>query len=324
MSNTKFNAGIQANVVNAIGCTPLVALDRITADVDGRILAKLDMLNPGFSKKDRVARQIIDDAEADGALTPGQPVLELTSGNMGTGLAIVCAVRSYPFIAVMSKGNSEERARMMRALGAEVVLVDQTPDSCPGHVSGADLELVEQEAQRLTVERGAFRADQFQLQGNFRAHYLTTGPEIWAQSEGQINAFCDFVGSGGTYGGCASYLKEQNAAVQCFIVEPAGASVLSGETLTEADHPIQGGGYAMQQLIHLKDVPVDGYVSVSGEEATACARRLAKEEGIFAGFSSGANLAAALQLLSGSLAGATIGIVICDSGLKYLTTELWP
>ena len=123
--------------------TPMVALDRITGNLDGRILAKLDMLNPGFSKKDRAALQIIDDAEHNGSLKPGQTVVELTSGNMGTGLAIVCGNRGYPFVAVMSKGNSSERARMMRALGAEVVLVEQQPGSIPGEVSGDDLALVQ-------------------------------------------------------------------------------------------------------------------------------------------------------------------------------------
>src|SRR3954447_10147115 len=124
------------SAVEAIGRTPLAELSRLTGGLGGRILAKLEYMNPGLSKKDRIARQIIEDAEADGTLHPGQTVVELTSGNTGTGLAIVCAVKGYPFVAVMSKGNSEERARMMRALGAEVILVDQVPDSQPGYVSG--------------------------------------------------------------------------------------------------------------------------------------------------------------------------------------------
>ncbi len=172
------------SAIEAIGDTPLVALSRLTKGLDGQILAKLDYLNPGFSKKDRIARQIIEDAEAEGRLKPGQTVVELTSGNTGTGLAIVCGIKGYPFVAVMSKGNSMERARMMSALGAEVVLVDQLPDSKPGQVSGGDLELVEREAQRIVAERNAFRADQFRLAGNFRAHYLHTGPEFIQQSGG--------------------------------------------------------------------------------------------------------------------------------------------
>lgn len=281
------------------------------------------MLNPGYSKKDRAALQIISNAEASGELGAGQPVVELTSGNMGTGLAIVCATRGHPFIAVMSKGNSEERARMMRALGAEVVLVDQAPGSKVGEVSGADLALVEQEAQRITLEREAFRADQFALRGNFNAHYIGTGPEIWQQSEGTIEVFCDFVGSGGTYGGCTTFFKEKNPEIRCYVVEPEGAAAIAGRVVTNPDHPIQGGGYSMSQLSHLENVAVDGYLEVSGEAATECAQRLAREEGLFAGFSSGANLAAALKLLEGPERGATVAILLCDSGLKYLSTELW-
>ncbi len=130
------------SAVEAIGNTPLIDLARITREIDGRILAKLEFFNPGFSKKDRIARQIIADAETSGELKSGQTVVELTSGNTGTGLAIVCGIKGYPFVAVMSKGNSMERARMMSALGAEVVLVDQLPESVPGQVSGGDLELV--------------------------------------------------------------------------------------------------------------------------------------------------------------------------------------
>ena len=141
------------SAIEAIGNTPLIDLARITRDIDGRLLAKLEYFNPGFSKKDRIARQIISDAETSGELKPDQTVVELTSGNTGTGLAIVCGIKGYPFVAVMSKGNSIERARMMSALGAEVVLVDQLPDSVPGQVSGGDLELVEQETSRIVMER---------------------------------------------------------------------------------------------------------------------------------------------------------------------------
>jgi len=302
----------------------LVELCRLTAGIDGRILAKLDYLNPGFSKKDRIARQIIEDAEAEGRLKPGQTVVELTSGNTGTGLAIVCGVKGYPFVAVMSKGNSMERARMMSALGAEVVLVDQMPGSKPGQVSGGDLELVEQRAQRLVIERSAFRADQFRLAGNFRAHYLHTGPEFLRQSGGAIDAFCDFAGTGGSFAGCAAAFKEYKPSIQCFIVEPDGAAVLAGEAVTYPNHRIQGGGYAMTDLPLLRREHIDGYLKVTDTEAIHMARRLAREEGIFAGFSSGANVAAAIRLLQTSLAGKTIAVLMCDSGLKYLSTDLFP
>jgi cysteine synthase len=312
-----------SSAIEAIGNTPLVELSRLTIGLDGRIIAKLDYLNPGLSKKDRIARQIIEDAEVEGRLTPDQAVVELTSGNTGTGLAIVCGIKGYRFVAVMSKGNSMERARMMSALGAEVVLVDQLPDAIPGQVSGGDLELVEMEAQRIVVERNAFRADQFRLSGNFRAHYLHTGPEFINQSGGVIDAFCDFVGTGGSFSGCAAAFKEHNPSIRCFVVEPDGAAVLASEPVTFPSHRIQGGGYSIPILPLLQPEHIDGYLKVTDTEAVEMARRLAREEGIFAGFSSGANVAAAIHLLQTSFRGKTIAVILCDSGLKYLSTDLW-
>lgn len=310
---------LAASVINAIGSTPLVELSRFTHGFDGRLFVKLEYLNPGGSKKDRMARQVIEDAEADGSLRPHQPVVEMTSGNAGTGLAIVCAVKGYPFIAVMSRGNSHERVRMMRALGAEVVLVDQLPGSTHGQVSGGDLELVDQETARLQEERGAFRADQFHHQGNFRAHYLHTAQEILEQSGGKVDAFCDFVGSGGTFAGCAAAFKEYDTKIQCFVVEPSGCAVLAGDNAIQPNHRIQGGGYAIPQLPLIKSEHIDGYLRVTDQDAIAATRSLAKLEGIFAGFSSGANVAAAKQIL----AGRTVVTTINDSGMKYLSTELW-
>ncbi len=311
------------SAIEAIGRTPLVELSRLTEELDGRILAKLEYLNPGFSKKDRIARQIIEEGEEGGSLRRGQTVVELTSGNTGTGLAIVCAVKGYPLIAVMSKGNSVERARMLAALGAEVVLVDQMPGSIPGQVSGADLELVERETCRIVAERNAFRADQFRNRGNFRAHYLHTGPEILEQAGSQIDGFCDFVGSAGTFAGCAAAFKEYRPDIKCFVVEPRGAAVLAGERVATPDHPIQGGGYSLAELALLQKEHVDGFVQVGAAEAIASARALARREGIFAGFSSGANICAATRLLRGELRGKTIVVTVNDSGLKYLSTNLW-
>ena len=311
------------SVLGAIGNTPLVELSRITRGLDGRILAKLEYLNPGFSKKDRIALQMIEEAEAEGKLKPGQTVVELTSGNTGTGLSIVCAVKGYRFVAVMSKGNSTERARMMKALGAEVILVDQLPDSKPGQVSGGDLALVEEAAQRITKERNAFRADQFHLESSSRAHYLHTVPEILQQSNGQIDAFCDFAGTGSSFGGCAAAFKEYNPSILCYIVEPAEAAILGGKPVTNPNHRIQGGGYSMTELSLINKNHIDGYLHVTDEEAMEVTRRLAKEEGIFAGFSSGANVAAAIQLLKTACTGKTIAVLLSDSGLKYLSTDLW-
>ncbi|MGC1730674.1 MAG: cysteine synthase family protein [Steroidobacteraceae bacterium] len=311
-----------SSVLEAIGDTPLIELARITGSLPGRILLKLEYLNPGLSKKDRAALGIIEEAERTKVLRSGQTVVELTSGNMGTGLAIVCAVKGYPFVAVISRGNSPERVQMMRALGAEVVLVDQAPRSPPGQVSGNDLQLVDARAREITQERGAFRADQFVRDGNWRAHHATTGPEILRQA-GHVDAFCDFVGSGGAFRGCAQALREANPATRCYVVEPAGAAALAGQEVVRPNHRIQGGGYAIRDLRFLEDTAVDDYLQVTDDEAIACARRLAAEEGIFAGFSTGANLAAALRLLRGAHRGQTVVTLACDSGLKYLSTDLW-
>ncbi len=266
-------------VHEAIGNTPMVRLSRLTAGLKGNIFAKLEYLNPGFSKKDRAALQMVLEAEQNGILRPGQTIIELTSGNTGTGLAIVCAVKGYRFIAVMSKGNSLERARMMRALGAEVVLVDQAPNCIPGQVSGEDLALVDAVAQKLTVERNAFRADQFGNQGNVHAHEYYTAAEMWEQTGGQIDVFLDFVGTGGTFMGCANALKKRNPSVRCYIVEPESAAHLAGRPVINPSHRIQGGGYSMD-LPFLDNHYIDGYLQVSDEEAIRAARELAKKEGI--------------------------------------------
>jgi cysteine synthase A len=299
----------------------LVELSRVVPPTLGRVVAKLDYLNPGGSKKDRIALRMIDDAEASGALQPGQPVVELTSGNTGTGLAVVCAVRGYPFVAVMSAGNSAERLVMMRALGAEVVLVDQGPGSRDGHVTGDDLALVEEVAQRVAAERGAFRADQFHLAGNADAHDDGTGAEIWQQ--GRVDAFCDFAGTGGTFAGVARFLKRQDPTIGCFVIEPSGAAALAGEAVDRPGHRVQGGGYAMRTLPQIQPALIDGYLQVEDRDAIDATRRLARLEGIFAGFSAGACLAGAEQLLRGPVAGGTVAIVVADSGMKYLTTDLW-
>jgi cysteine synthase A len=320
-----WHSRLHASAAEAIGQTPLVELSRLVARSGrrGRILAKLEYLNPGFSKKDRIARQMIEDARAQGLLQPGQTVVELTSGNTGTGLAIVCGVLGYRFVAVMSRGNSMERARMMRALGAEVVLVDQAPGSRVGEVSGEDLARVEQAAQALVRERGAFRADQFQLEGNFRAHFLHTGPELLEQAGCAIDGFCDFAGTGGSFAGCAAALKARDPRTRCYLVEPEGAAVVAGQALTRPNHPIQGGGYAIPDLKQVRPDQVDGFLQVGGDAARATARELARAEGLFAGFSSGANVAAALELLAGDLEGGTVAVLLNDSGLKYLSTDLW-
>lgn len=310
-----------ASILSTIGNTPLVELTHLSPP-GCRLFAKLETANPGGSKKDRVARQIIEDATADGSLKPGQTVVELTSGNTGTGLAIVCKQTGHPFVAVMSKGNSMERARQMMAFGAEVVLVDQAAGSPPGVVGGDDLQLVEYATQRLVAERNAFRADQFHRVANRRAHLLHTGPEILAQCPADIDVFADFVGTGGTFSGIAAALKAKNPATRCYVIEPATAAPLAGKPVTDARHRIQGGGYSISPLPLLEPEHIDGYVQVTDTEAAEHARLLAREEGIFAGYSTGANLAAVTQLLQHR--GSGVGVfVVCDTGLKYMSTDLY-
>jgi len=222
---------------------------------------------------------------------------------------------------------------MMAALGAEVVLVDQMAESKPGEVSGDDLQRVFEETERLTSARAAFRADQFELEGNVRAHSIHTGPELMRQCRGagyELDAFVDFVGSGGTFAGVAQSLRSGMPQTKCFVVEPTGAAVLQGDGGAGgaggplAPHKIQGGGYGMSNLTALSaGPPPDGYLEVSSAEAAEMCRLLGKCEGVFSGYSGGANVAAAVQLLRGNFGGGVVACVICDSGLKYMSTSLW-
>ena len=317
--------GVVGSVIDLIGGTPVLHLDRLVSHMGlhGRVLLKLEYLNPGSSKKDRVALEMIRNARRDGSLTPGQTVVELPSGNTGTGLAIVCGALGHPFIAVMSRGNSVERAQMMEALGATVELVDQAPGGSSGRVSGADLALVEARTREVADDLEAFRADQFVLLGSVQAHERYTGPELWEQSDGQIDAFVDFVGSAGSFTGVMRALRKSHAGVRGYVVEPATAAVLSGASISKSDHRIQGGGYSMNELPLLDRSLVDGYLTVDDETAIRTTRLLARLEGVFAGFSTGANVAAALDLLEGSEGSISVAALACDSGMKYLSTDLY-
>jgi cysteine synthase A len=313
--------GVLSGADQAIGHTPLIELQRICADVEGTILAKCEFMNPGGSKKDRIAKQMIVAAEARGLLSPGKTVVEVTSGNTGCGLAIVCAVRGYKFVCMMSAANTIERIRMMKILGAEVVLISQAEDSPPGKVSPRDLELVEEAAQQYCREHDAVRVDQFHSEANKLAHYSGTGREMWEQSDGEIDAFVEFVGTGGTFAGVSEALKERNPKIRCYIVEPATASHFGCREYL-APHRIAGGGYA-RDLDLIDHTLVTDYVSVDDDTAVNMARLLASREGLFVGTSSGANVAAAMKLLQGREKGSRIAVVLTDTGLKYLSTPLF-
>ena len=313
------------SVLDVIGSTPLVDLTRSVAPLGlrGRLLAKLESVNPGLSKKDRAASELIRRARDDGSLKASQTVVALTSGNMGAGLAVVCGALGHPFIAVMSRGNSVERARQMMALGAEVVLVDQASDSVPGRVSGADLERVVQRTAEIVTERGAYEADQFVNPACVAAHENQTGPEIWTQSGGQVDVFVDIVGTGASFTGIARYLRRKNPSARTYLLEPAGAAVLAGQPATNPSHMLQGAGYCRTDLPLLDRSLVTDYLQVTDAEATAAARHLAAQEGILGGFTTGAHLAAAWKLLSGREEGTTVVFLVCDSGLKYMSTDLY-
>lgn len=300
----------------AIGRTPLIALDRIHPG-PGRILAKAEQLNPGGSIKDRPALHILLAARESGALAPGQPVVEMTSGNMGAGLAVVCAVLGHPFTAVMSSGNSPQRAAMLTALGARVVKVPQI-DGRPGEVTGADVREAARQARALAKERGAYYVDQFHNPGSTRAHELTTGPEILAQTGGRLSAFVAAVGSGGSFLGVSRALKAADAAIRCYAVEPAGCRPLAGEAVTRPRHLIQGVGYGVVPP-HWEPALCDGCLAVEDQEVAATRRRLGRLEGLHLGYSAAANVLAAQQLLdSGALGeGAVVVTLLCDTGLKY-------
>ncbi|MDR1316348.1 MAG: cysteine synthase family protein [Spirochaetales bacterium] len=316
---------IRKSVLECIGNTPIVEISRLCKKygVEGRILVKLEMLNPGASKKDRIALYMIEEAERKGLLKPGQTVVEETSGNTGNGLAVVCAVKGYPFVAAMSKGNSLERMQMMKGLGADLLLVDQLPTSPRGSVTGADLKKVEEAAIEFAEKNGAFLTNQFYNPDNSMAHEKGTAREIWEQTDGKIDYFVDFVGTGGTYAGIAKGLKAYNKNIKCFVVEPEKGGVYGGHTPSENPiHVIQGGGYAVKREL-VDETNVDGSVLISDQECTQTTRELAAVEAIFGGFSAGANVRAAIKLLQGEARGKTIVCLANDTGLKYLSTKLY-
>lgn len=312
------------SVLGAIGETPLVSLERIRSKegVEPSILAKLEYYSPGGSIKDRVALNVLEEAERTGRLSKGQPIIELTSGNMGIGLAVAAAIKGYDFTAVMSKGNTPERWKILRAFGAQVVLVPQAQGGVPGSVSREDLDLVEKKTRELVRRRKAFRPDQFANPDNPRAHEEGTGEEIWSQTGGRLGYFLALIGTGGSFIGTSRSLKKRDSSIKCYAVEPASAPVLAGRPVRSTKHKLQGGGYAFVPPQWDRKL-CDGYLTVSDAEAVRFARMLARDEGILSGFSGGANVAAAVKLARKVGGRKSIVTVIPDTGLKYLSTDLF-
>jgi cysteine synthase A len=307
---------ISTSALQLIGNTPLISLDRIYSG-PGRLLAKGEFVNPGGSIKDRAARYIIRTAYLEGRLKPGQPVVEMTSGNMGAGLAVVCNVIGNRFTAVMSQGNSPERVRMLNSLGAEVVLVPQVNGN-PGCVTGDDINAVQQKAISIAREKDAFFVDQFNNSGSTLVHEQETGPEIWEGLEGNVDAFVSGVGSAGTFVGTSRFLKNKNPQIICAAVEPAGAEVLAGKPVTKPKHILQGIGYG--SIPPLWEIGLaDLMIAVDDVSAENYRQLLAEKEGLYVGYSAAANVCASIRMIQDGILGniPTVVTILCDTGLKY-------
>jgi cysteine synthase A len=305
-----------ASAMDLIGKTPLVALDRVYRG-PGRIVAKAEFLQPGGSVKDRAARAILLAAREDGRLKPGMPVIEMTSGNMGAGLAVVCAALGHPLVVTMSAGNSPARAKMLEGLGAEVILVAQV-DGSRGQVTGRDIEAASQEARRIVRDRNGFYVDQFHAAEGITAHETTTGPEILEQLGYPVDGWVAAVGTGCTFMGVAKALKAANSGTVCAAVEPLGCRPLAGEPVTKVRHVLQGIGYGSVPP-HWDPTLMDISLPVSDDDAETWRHELAGKEGLYVGYSAAANVCAAAALLrSGRLnPEAVVATVLCDTGLKY-------
>lgn len=305
-------SNIYRSAEQLIGHTPLLELSNIGQGLDARILAKLECYNPAGSAKDRVALTMINDAETRGLLKPGAVIIEPTSGNTGLGLACIASIRGYRCIIVMPDSMSRERQLLMSAYGAEVVL---TPGA--QGMAGA-IEKAEALASEIPQ---SFIPDQFRNSANPAAHYNSTGPEIWADTDGAVDIFVAGVGTGGTLTGVGKYLKERNPAIQIVAVEPAGSPLLSGGQA--GPHGLQGMGANFIPEILDRSL-IDEVIPVTEDQAYTASRLLARREGILAGISSGAALHAALILSQRpENAGKTIVTILPDTGERYLSTDLF-
>lgn len=297
-------------LTDLIGNTPLLALDRFAPKAG--VLAKLEYFNPLGSAKDRAALFMIRDAEEKGLLKPGTAIVEPTSGNTGVGLAYIAGIKGYKVILTMPETMSAERRNLLSALGAELVL---TPG--PQGMNGA----IAKAKELLETLPAAWMPDQFNNPANAKAHYETTGPELWRDTDGSIDILVAGVGSGGTLTGAGRYLKERKPGVQVVAVEPAESPVLSGGKA--GPHKIQGIGAGFVPGVLDRDV-VDRVLTVTAEEAYAAARGLSRTEGLLVGVSSGAAAAAAVKLSAlPENKGKTIVAVLPDTGERYLSTDLF-
>ena len=304
---------IRDGFIGSVGNTPLLRLGRLCDETGCEILAKAEFLNPGGSVKDRAARFILEDAERQGRLAPGGTVVEGTAGNTGIGLAHICAARGYRCIIVIPDNQSPEKLDLLRTLGAEVRPVPPKPYKDPDNYQKI--------AGRLADELpGAIWANQFDNTANRQAHYATTGPEIWAETGGRVDAFVCATGTGGTLAGVARYLKERDPRVRIVLADPMGSALYSwvkrGELLAEGSSITEGIG-TTRITANLEGTPIDDAVQVDDPACVAMVYRLLREEGLFVGGSSGINLAAAVQVAGELGPGHTIVTLLCDRGGLY-------
>lgn len=311
MSN-ELPSKICTSVLESVGNTAMIRLNRVSQNVTAQICVKLEYANPSGSLKDRVVRQIVEEAEKHGDLKPGMILLEGTTGNTGIATCMVGAAKGYHVIIVMPEGMTEERKKIIRAYGAELVLT-------PG--AETDVDLVLEEVERIKQKYGdkVFEIGQFYRQENIMAHYCNTAPEIWEQTEGKLDVFIMCQGTGGTVTGTAKYLKEKNPNIKVYISEPKESPILACGKIGQ--HRIQGiADGLIPQVLDLQYI--DGIVLISSDEAVATAQEIAQKEGIFCGVSSGCNVAAALKVAQKYPDKKFIVTMVNDNGLRYLSTEL--
>ncbi len=307
--------GLHRNVLDGVGGTPLLALRRIVPESGARILLKLESHNPTGSIKDRMALAMIEAAEADGRLRPGGSVVEYTGGSTGVSLALVCAVKGYPLRVVTSDAFSREKLDHMELFGARLEIVPSDGGRMTAELTRRMIEA----ARVLAAEHGSFWTDQLNNADQLAA-YHRMAEEIWTQTGGRVDAFVQSVGTAGSLRGNAEGLRRRNERLRVVAVEPAESAVLSGGP--SGAHKIDGVGAGFVVPLWREDV-ADRIERVSTEEAVAMAVRLAREEGLFAGTSTGANVLAALRLAEQLGPEATIVTLMCDTGMKYLSTALY-
>jgi cysteine synthase A len=303
---------VARNLFETVGHTPMLRLNRVTSGVEAEILGKLEFFSPSGSLKDRILFWMIEKAEKRGDLRPGMTIIEGTTGNTGIATAMASAVKGYKCIIVMPGGMSEERKKIIRSYGAELV-------ETPGGESDVDLTLKKVREIFSRSKGNMWEVKQFSNPDNAEAHYLTTGPEIWEQTDGRVDAFVATQGTGGTISGVGKFLKEKRPGVKLYAVEPKECPVLSEGKW--GAHKIEGIGDGF--IPDLLDVDIlDGIVAIASDDAVEMAQRLAREEGLFCGISSGCNVLASIRVAQAHPEYRTVVTMINDSGQRYFSTEL--